>query len=137
MKKVYLSFMFMFLCCAAFAQHKLTGIVIEDPSGETVIGATIQVKGKSTGTITDLDGKFSITVSPGDVLIISYLGLDTQNITVKSGEDNITVKMPKSSVNLDEVVVVGYGVTRKRDLAESISSLKTSDIKAEIGRAHV
>lgn len=80
MKKVCLLFMFTLLCCTAFAQHKLSGTVIEDPSGETVIGATIQVKGKSTGTITDLDGKFSITVSSGDVLIISYLGLDTQTL---------------------------------------------------------
>lgn len=132
MKKVYLLFMFMFLCCTAFAQHKLTGTVIEDPSGDAVIGAAVQVKGQTTGTVTDMDGKFTIMVSPGDVLVVSYLGLDTQNITVKSNDDNITVKMPKSSVDLDEVVVVGYGVTRKRDLAGAITSLKTSDIKAGI-----
>lgn len=122
----------MFICCAAFAQQKLTGTVLEDPSLEPLIGVAIQIKGTATGTVTDLDGKFTIQASPGDVLVISYLGMITQNVTVKSGMNNLSVKMLRDALNLDEVVVVGYGITRKRDLAGAITSLKVDDIKAGV-----
>lgn len=122
----------MFICCAAFAQQKLTGTVLEDPSLEPLIGVAVQIKGTATGTVTDLDGKFTIQTSPGDVLVISYLGMITQNVTVKSGMNNLSVKMLRDALNLDEVVVVGYGITRKRDLAGAITSLKVDDIKAGV-----
>lgn len=132
MRKLYVTMTFMFICCAAFAQQKLTGTVLEDPSLEPLIGVAIQIKGTATGTVTDLDGKFTIQASPGDVLVISYLGMITQNVTVKSGMNNLSVKMLRDALNLDEVVVVGYGITRKRDLAGAITSLKVDDIKAGV-----
>lgn len=132
MRKLYVTMTFMFICCAAFAQQKLTGTVLEDPSLEPLIGVAVQIKGTATGTVTDLDGKFTIQTSPGDVLVISYLGMITQNVTVKSGMNNLSVKMLRDALNLDEVVVVGYGITRKRDLAGAITSLKVDDIKAGV-----
>lgn len=118
-------------CCSVFAQQAVTGIVIDD-TNEPLIGATILIKGKTIGVVTNSNGEFSIQASSGDILVISYLGTTTQNVTVKSGMNNIKIKMIKDALNLDEVVVVGYGITRKRDLAGAITSLKTEDIKAGI-----
>lgn len=133
MKKITLLLMLITLCTTVWAQRRLTGTVLEDPSGDPIIGATIQVQSqKGKGTVTDLDGKFTIDVKNGDVIEVSYIGMTTQNITVRSNDNNITVKLKNSAINLDEVVVVGYGITRKRDLAGSITSLKTEDIKAGV-----
>lgn len=99
---------------------------------EPLIGAAVMVKGTTTGQTTDLDGKFSIMASVGETLSISYLGMVTQDIPVKSGMSDLAVKLVKDAMNIDEVVVVGYGVTRKRDLAGAITSLKTDEIKAGV-----
>ena len=133
MKRIYLVFMLIsFIFCSAFAQQqKITGIVVDDMD-EPLIGVAIQIKGKTVGVVTDIDGKFTLQATPGDVLVASYLGMATQNVPVKSGVTNLTIKMAKDALNLDEVVVVGYGITRKRDLAGAITSLKTDDIKAGV-----
>ena len=78
-------------------------------------GATVRVKGTTNGTVTDLDGKFSLDVADGAVLQISYLGYLLQEIPV-NGQSVITVQLEPDATQLDELVVVGYGTQRKADL---------------------
>lgn len=105
--------------------RKITGIVT-DQTGEPIIGANILVKGAKTGVITDIEGKFSISVQENSTLVISYLGYITQNITVKA-QNHLKIILKEDTQNLDEVVVVGYGVQKKRDLTGAISSVKMTD----------
>lgn len=84
-----------------------TGVVV-DEIGETVIGASVIIKGTSNGTVTDLDGKFSLPgVKNGDIIVISYIGYDTQEI--KYDGQPLQVKLSESKQTLAEVVVTGYG----------------------------
>ncbi len=132
MRKIVILYLLCLVWCAGFAQQKINGVVFEAETMEPLIGAAVMVKGTTTGQTTDLDGKFSIMASVGETLSISYLGMVTQDIPVKSGMSDLTVKLVKDAMNIDEVVVVGYGVTRKRDLAGAITSLKTDEIKAGV-----
>lgn len=99
----------------------LTG-VITDQNGDPIIGANVVVKGTTNGTITDLDGKYNLSVGPTDVLLITYIGYNRQEINV-SGRTVINIEMVEDTQTLDEVVVIGYGTARKIDLTGSISSL--------------
>lgn len=100
---------------------KITGTVT-DPSGEPIIGANVVVKGTTHGTITDLDGKFSFDVPENSVLEISYIGYLTQSVPL-NGQNTLAVSLKEDSQNLDEVVVVGYGVQKKSDVTGSVTSI--------------
>lgn len=103
-----------------FAQTKqLTGTVF-DQSGEPVIGATVLLKGTSIGTVTGMDGDFSINVPENGTLVISYIGYQSQEISV-IGRNSFNVVLQEDSELLDEVVVVGYGVQRKATLTGSVA----------------
>jgi len=99
---------------------------VADQSGEPIIGANVNVKDASIGTITDLDGKFSLSVPDDGILHISYLGYLSQNIAIK-GQKQFNIVLKEDAQSLDEVVVVGYGVQKKRDLTGAISSVKMTD----------
>ena len=101
---------------------KITGQVT-DQNGEPIIGANVIVKGSTTGTITDLDGNYSIEASSSDILLISYIGYNTKEIAVKN-QSTVDIKLVEDTQNLDEVVVVGYGVQKKVNLTGSVSSVK-------------
>ena len=101
--------------------------VVTDANGEPIIGANIMIEGTTTGTITDFDGRFTLDVPENATLQISYIGFVSQNVKV-NGRKDITVKLVEDAQALDEVVVVGYGVMKKRDITGSISSLKAKDI---------
>ena len=105
--------------------RKITGTVT-DQTGEPIIGANVLVKGAKTGVITDFEGKFTLSVTDNSILIISYLGYVTQNVSVK-GQTHFKITLKEDTQSLDEVVVVGYGVQKKRDLTGAISSVKMSD----------
>lgn len=122
MRKIYATLVLALICCVCFAQQKVSGIVVEDPSNEPLIGVAIAVKGTTIGTVTDVDGKFSIQVPVDKTLTFSYLGMETQEIKVKSGMSNLTVVMKKDAMNLEEVVVVGYGTVKKVNLTGAIAS---------------
>lgn len=110
-----------------FAQKStVTGVVV-DAKNESVIGANVLIKGTSIGTITDFDGKFSIEASAKDVLVISYIGMNPQEITVGSSK-NIKVILTEDTKTLDEVVVIGYGSVKKRDVTTAITSVSTKDL---------
>jgi len=107
------------------SKKKITG-VITDVSGEPVIGATVKIKGTNTATITDVDGKYTIEVSSNSVLQVSYVGFTTTDIPV-GNKSQADLVLEEDTQALDEVVVVGYGVQKKRDLTGAVSSVKMSD----------
>ncbi|HBA29071.1 MAG TPA: SusC/RagA family TonB-linked outer membrane protein, partial [Parabacteroides goldsteinii] len=108
MKKSFLTFLLMLFCLAGFAQQTVTGVILEEATSEPLAGAAVQVKDSQNGTIADADGRFSISVSPGQTLLISYIGLIPQEILIKEGMKDLTIKMLSDAVDINEVVVVGY-----------------------------
>ena len=112
------------------AQNVTIKGIVKDKTGETVIGASVVQKDNiSNGTITDIDGKFSLNIPSNGTLVFSYVGMKTQEIPIK-GRTDINVTMEDDSQALDEVVVIGYGTVNKRDLTGSVSSVKAEDIAA-------
>lgn len=107
------------------AKKKISG-TITDVTGEPVIGATVKIKGTNTATITDIDGKYTIEVSPNSVLQVSYVGFATTDIPV-GNKPQADLILEEDTQALDEVVVVGYGVQKKRDLTGAVSSIKMND----------
>lgn len=106
-------------------ETKVTGVVV-DTQGNPVIGATVQVPGKNVGTATDLSGRFALTVDENDQLEISYIGYQTVRTRARS---NMSITLKDDLESLDEVVVVGYGTQRKRDLTGSVARLNGDDLK--------
>jgi len=105
---------------------QITGLVT-DSSGEPLTGVTIAIKNGTTGVITDVNGGYTINVNAGNVLIFSYIGYITQEITI-SNQTTLNITMVEDSEMLDEVVVVGYGTMRKSDVTGSIATAKGKDI---------
>ena len=108
----------------------VTGVLTDGASNDPLIGATITVQGTTIGTITDIDGSFSLDVpSNNSVLQISYVGYTPQEITV-GNQTNFTLAMAPDAKTLDEVIVVGYGTQKKRDVTAAISTLTAEHINA-------
>ncbi|MDR1161252.1 MAG: TonB-dependent receptor [Tannerellaceae bacterium] len=106
---------------------KITGIVL-DESGEPVAGANIIVKGAASGIITDMNGEFQLEVPANAVLVVSYIGYNPQEISVK-GKTSFEITLTENIQALEEVLVVGYGTIKKRDLTGSVSQLSSSSIQ--------
>ena len=129
----------LFLCCFAlmslcgFAQQiTVKGIVTSASDQLPMIGATVQVKGVSTGTITGLDGDYTLMNVPSDAtLVFSSVGYETQEIAV-NGQTTINVLLKESAELLDEIVVIGYGAVKKSDLTSSISTVKGDEITQSV-----
>ena len=107
------------------ATKKITGTVV-DAQGP-VIGASVVEKGTTNGTVTDLDGNFSLNVNPGATIVLSFIGYETQEIKVGS-QDNFQITMKDDNAVLDEVVVVGYGVQKKKLVTGATVEVKGEDI---------
>lgn len=107
----------------AFAQQGMVTGQVVDEKGESVIGATVQIKGTSDGTITDFDGNFSLKAKVGNTLVVSYVGYSTQEVKISKQTGNRIVLKEDAEV-LDEVVVVGYGTARKGDLTGALTTMK-------------
>lgn len=122
----------------AFAQlvqaqsRGITGSVSSAKENVPIIGANILIKGTTRGTVSDLKGKFSIDASPQDTLLVTYLGYDDESV-VLGARSNIEVKLYENSTDLDEVVVVGYGVQRKREITGAIASIKSDALEKIAG----
>ena len=102
---------------------------VQDTSGETVVGANIKIKGADIGTITDLDGNFSLLVpAKGAILIISFIGYQSQEIRLKPGENNLKVVLKDDAQQLDEIVVVGYGTQKKSSLTSSVEVVRSEEL---------
>ncbi|MCF6243156.1 MAG: TonB-dependent receptor [Bacteroidales bacterium] len=107
---------------------ELTGTVT-DESGNPIPGVTVSVKGKPRGTITDLNGSFTLEVNEGDVLIFSFIGYQTKMVTIVD-QKVINITLIESVQQLDEVVITGYGTQRIKDVTGSISNISTDDIES-------
>lgn len=115
----------------AFAQYTVSGTVADERTGEALIGASILLKGTTTGTITDLDGGFSITLPSNDpaTLIFSSIGFLTQNVDVAPGVSILNIKLKQDATNLEEVVVTGLATSVKRsNLANAVTSVSARDL---------
>ena len=128
----WLKSLFLLVCLVlsgttVFAQEKTVTGVVTDSFNEPLIGASIVVQGTTNGVITDLDGKYSIKITPGATLQFSYVGMEKQS--VKVGNQNvINVQLKDDSQMLAETVVIGYGSAKKRDLTGSITNIKGDEI---------
>lgn len=108
------------------SDKKITGTVL-DATGMPVIGANVMVKGTTNGTITDMDGRFSLDVDKGATLVVSYIGFANQEIKV-GNQTNLSIALKEDSKALDELVVVGYGTVKKSDLTGSVGSVSMEDV---------
>lgn len=116
-------------------QERTVNGTIKDVSGEPLIGVSIQLKNTSTGTITDVNGNFSIKVSNSNaILVISYIGFETQEIRV-GNQNAFNILMKEDAAQLDEVVVVGYGVQKKESVVSAVSTVRVSELKVAAPRS--
>ena len=108
----------------AFAQSTVNGVV-KDSAGEPLIGVNVIEKGTTNGTVTDVDGKFTMSVAPGKTLLISYIGYKTQEVAAGR---NLNIILAEDNAMLDEVVVVGYGSMTRKDVTSSITTVKADKL---------
>ncbi len=105
---------------------EVTGTITDDNS-TPIIGANVIIKGTLKGTVTDFDGRFSIMAEEGDVLEISYVGFTTEEIVVDSNNTDLNISLSPDFQNLDEVVVIGYGTQKRKDLTSSVATVNQDD----------
>lgn len=109
--------------------NKITGI-IKDQEGEPIIGANITVKGQSIGTITDIDGRFVLEASANAIIQISYIGYVSQEVNIEN-KKNLNIILKEDTEMLDEVVVIGYGTMKKKDLTGAVSQVRPAELSNE------
>jgi TonB-linked SusC/RagA family outer membrane protein len=126
MKKLVLLFISQIILLPAFSQQSVKGTITDDKN-DPVIGAAVQVKNTLRGTFSDVNGGYVIVASPNDTLVFSMLGMETQMIPV-AGKAIVDVKMHDKFMELNEVVIIGYGTVKKSDLTGSVSSVKSVDL---------
>ncbi|WP_165903608.1 SusC/RagA family TonB-linked outer membrane protein [Hymenobacter gummosus] len=119
---------------ASYAQsrqtHSISGLVISADSKETIAGATVILKGTTTGNTTNADGKFILNVPAGEpaTLVVSFLGYRPEEVTVEPGQNVVEVRLEENVATLNDVVVIGFGAVKKRDVTGSIASVKAEEI---------
>lgn len=123
----FITFLALFMSINLFAQKAVKGTII-DETNTPLIGATVMVKGSTGGTITDLDGNFTINAKKGATIIASYIGYKTQELKFE-GQQRLNIKMVPDNKTLDEVVVVGYGSMKRGDLTGSVSSISSKSVE--------
>lgn len=106
------------------AQSTVSGTVLNASDQTPMPGVTVAVKGKTQGTVTDRDGRFTITADPDDVLVFSFVGMETQEVQVGTSRE-ITISLNESIASLQEIVVVGYGTQKKSNVTGAVSSVDT------------
>lgn len=132
MKRIYsisgFLLLFTFFSTIAYAQNiTIKGKVTDATSGEALVGVTVGVQGTSTGTQTDVNGTYTLSVASNATLQVSYIGYATQTVPV-GGKANLDIKMVSAATQLQQVVVVGYGTQRKLDVTGSVASVKGEEI---------
>ena len=128
-KRLCLVLVSLFLCIGmAFAQGKISGTVISQDDGMPVIGASVLVQGTKTGTVTDIDGNFTLDDVEGKKLVISYVGMESQTVTARNG---MKVTLKADSHNLQEVVVTGMTVQDKRLFSGATTKVNANDAKID------
>lgn len=129
MKKTVLALLILMASFAGFAQGlQVKGVVTSADDGQPIPGVSVVVKGTATGTITNMDGNYTLNVSGNATLVFSFVGLQTQEIAVNS-KTTINVTLRTTTENIDEVVVVGYGTQKKSVVTGAISSVKAKELE--------
>ena len=126
------------LVTMAMAQKRsVSGIIRDKSTNELLPGVTVLEKGTTNGTVTDIDGKFALSVNEGASLVISYIGMSTQELLV-GRQTSFAVNLESSSKQLDEIVAVGYGSQKKANLTGAVSTVDTKTLEArpiaDVGR---
>lgn len=130
-KRVLVSLILVCGYLGAMAQNIQVSGVVKDAVGDPLIGVSVLVKDGSKGTSTDYNGFYTISVPADGTLVFSYVGMDTQEVKV-GGSKNLNVTLTENSNYIDEVVVIGYGTVKKRDLTGSVSSVKSEDLNLAV-----
>ncbi len=118
---------FVFISAQTYAQTRtVTGTVTSKADGQPLPGVSVMIQGSKSGTQTGPDGTYAVKVAPGQALVFSFIGFDTQTIT-PTGE-KLSVALTGAASALNEVVVVGYGTQVRRDVVGGISSVKGGDV---------
>ncbi|MDX2047651.1 MAG: carboxypeptidase-like regulatory domain-containing protein, partial [Chitinophagaceae bacterium] len=118
-------FFLLFYCSSSFGQQKITGIV-RSADSLPLEGAVIIVKNSKQGTLSASDGSFSIAAKPGDVLIVSSVGMVKKEVLIRD-EAQVNVILSFAITNVEEVVVIGYGTAKKKDLTGAVASVSAKD----------
>lgn len=132
-KKLFIKYAFLLMLCSfslASAQNsdgKITGTVLEDSTGQPLFGVTVSLKGTNSVMSTDASGLFSIKAKIGEILILSYVGFIKQEVKITGNQ--LTVRLKEDVKGLDEVVVIGYGKAKKKDLTGAISSISGNELR--------
>ncbi len=126
LSKSGLLFVFLLMTSGLYAQ--ISGKISDKATGDPLIGASVLIKGTTTGTVTDVDGTFSIAAKTGDVLMVSYTGFTAIEVAV--GTDAVLNITLDEGVQIEEVVVTGYSTTKKRDFSGAVSTVKAAELKA-------
>ncbi|GET31606.1 SusC/RagA family TonB-linked outer membrane protein [Prolixibacter bellariivorans] len=137
MKKLTILFSLLISVATVFAQQRITvsGTVTEAATGNPIPGVTVLVKGTTTGTVTNVDGQYTIDAAGDAVLTFRFVGMESQDIAVNN-RSNIDVSLQTSTQQVDEVVVVGYGKLNVKDLTSSIATVKSAElVKTPTGQA--
>ncbi|MGY5353349.1 SusC/RagA family TonB-linked outer membrane protein [Wenyingzhuangia sp. IMCC45467] len=129
MEKLKLLLMAFVLCLSStlWSQNKVTGVV-SDTYDMPIPGANVIIKGTSKGTITDFDGNYELNIAKGDVLEMSYIGYKTKEITY-NGEPILNVRLEETNTQLDEVIIVGYGTVKRKDVTGSVASMNSEALE--------
>jgi TonB-linked SusC/RagA family outer membrane protein len=129
MKKAVLSLLILVCSFAVYAQGlQVKGVVTSADDGQPIPGVSVVVKGTTTGTITDIDGKYSLNAPGNSTISFSFVGMKTQDVPI-SGRDVINIVLASEQTDIDEVVVVGYGTQKKSMVTGAISKVNSDDLK--------
>lgn len=113
-----------FLSIDAFAQQMTVKGLVKDTTGEPIIGANVVVKGTTNGTITDFDGNFQLNANKGDIIVISFIGYQSQEVPAAP---SLNILLKDDSQMLQDVVVIGYGTVKKNDATGSVTAIKAEE----------
>src|SRR5882724_10248326 len=131
LRSVGLLFLALTFSAFAMAQQKTITGKVSDSTGKPVEGVTVSVKRKNVTTVTNNNGEFRITASAGDVLVFSSVGFLAYETTVNAGA-TVNVTLSTIAANLNEVVVIGYGTVRKKDLTDAVTTVTTKDFQSGV-----
>lgn len=132
MKQSLLTMILGLFTCLAVAQNRtISGTITDSDSGESLPGVTIAIKGTTSGTTTDIDGKYSISVAEGQTLVISYIGFATQEVVVQA-RTVVDISLSSDVSELSEVVIIGYGATTVKDATGAVASVTAKDFNGGV-----
>ncbi|MBC6368311.1 TonB-dependent receptor [Algoriphagus sp. AK58] len=131
--KVRIIGLLLFMLCFSIASmgqtQSVRGVVTSDPDKEPIPGALVLIKGTQKGTVTDIDGSFTIEAAPGEVLVVSFVGYNTKEVPVVAGQTTVNITLAYSTSDLSEVVVVGYGSQIKKEVTGAVATVSGSQLR--------